>query len=632
MTFPNKKPRVDDLRSRDAAPALHNVPKDFIPLVPPPHTPSEFFTNYVADDDPRRQHQVRAILDIFPPPVPPGDVSDELYTIPFIWPPPPVVNADKLPYSMGQFRQNLDKYFRAQNKSKLGAKDEDDSEYIVAPPLPFPPANFMPYPLRSERAPLTANEVFGMLMDANAKLPRVDMIVALAAASLTDYGNHTKREGFDRKFHDTHFGRKRRRNPWMGGSDDTDEEDDYFDIDTKDYSDSEAVVEQESPRNWEYTEKYAKAKPEASNERQGMDDPVENNMLVSEFTRIPAVPVESVTVSEITNQQPKEIINSNGSLRPKRREELRAEVSAVENRHLEQKHQLYAATKQQLLDQLENVKKLHIGFANSKIYDEELAKMDSELSLFRDQELVRQWFERNYELLKCLWTFYQDLNRTYRDYIQLMTNKLEKLRHFFEYQQQVCQLGDMYDIKSKELAKMYQGMATTDYGAQIKHMLKHQEVDEFERSVLPLVMPGAPLTKMDDSTALVHDYMAMVTPAEFNTITGDVAQQKTKGTSPNKQNHSLKHQIFQLLLYDPMTLGSDTNASDSLTPVVGVPRRGRRTATPSGRGPDGVLAKHLEAALLAKIMKHFSGPQLASNDEYNDDVERLGVTSLWANK
>ena len=57
----------------------------------------------------------------------------------------------------------------------------DNQVYVEAPPLPFPPPNYMPYPLSSEKSTLTPSEVFGVFLEANSQLPRVDMVVASAA-------------------------------------------------------------------------------------------------------------------------------------------------------------------------------------------------------------------------------------------------------------------------------------------------------------------------------------------------------------------------------------------------------------------------------------------------------------------
>lgn len=685
MSFPNKKPRVDTSRAGDAAPALHNVPDNFVPLVPPPHDPSEFFSDFDPDADPRRNQQIRAILNLFPPPVPPetSDDADQV-KIPFIWPPPPVIQPQQLPYSMAAFRHNLERFCRLlkiggnDKRRRRPADDSPASEYVLAPPLPFPPANFMPYPLRAPESLLTPTEVFDMLLDAKDHLPRVDMILALAAGQLVDYHNQVGEEGLDQDYYDVMLAKKghglrlrgRGRRGGFGGDDD----DDFEGIDTRDYSDdSDAIYTTIPPRDWQYTQAYQQVTPLASYERfsrkqgqfteklapavvdelsLGVDELPHHSRLSQASDDGDDDVVTDIAISDVTNQEPGDITLANGMHRQRRRQLLFLALDTIEDHHHQYTDDMFRRRKQQLLERLDNLRRLQIHCDNSLILDDELAAYDRRQRLVRDHELVRIWLERNYELLKALLTFYTDLNRIYRDYLQLMTNKLGKLQHFFQYQQQVLAQADPFDIKSRDLVKLYQGQLTTDYAAQIKQIVKSQvaltltntpEADDIDRGALvtpPPAKAGVSLTQLNETdTALVHDYMPLITPAEFNMITGDVArQQKAKGSSPNKQNPSLKHHIFQLPLYDPVTLGSDTNASDlALTPMVGVPRRGRRTATPTAaqggpRAADGVLTQHTEATLLAKIMKHFVGPLQATNDEYNADLDQMAIDSKWLRK
>ncbi|CAN3373974.1 hypothetical protein DIRU0_D05556 [Diutina rugosa] len=669
MSFPNKKPRVASASVVDT-PALHNVPDDFVPLVPPPHHPHEFFSDFAADADPRRRHQINKILGMFPPPVPPetSGGADEV-KIPFIWPPPPVIRPHQLPYSMAAFRTNLEQYCRLTRleKDRRKKKTPDDlAEYVPAPPLPFPPANFMPYPLKASEASLTPPEVVELLLNAKDHLPRVDMILASAAGQLVDYHHQVGEEGLDQEYYDARLaanghGRRLRGRGLRGDADDID----FDGIDTRDYNEAmgEANYKYEPLRDWEYTQHYQKVKPEASYERtgwsRGSDSEVEPKFEPTDELQLSTKEqefnsIKASNLAELIENEPQEI---SSNARDQRRLQFSSALDALDSHHVSHRDELFRQRKAELIERLNKLRSSRIHFQNSDISDSELASYDRRQSLIRDIELIRIWLERNYELLKASVTFYNDVNRVYRDYLQLMTNKLGKLHHFFQFQQSVLQHADHFDIRSRDSVKLYQGQVTTDYAALIKSIVKSHPKDTLqtatpeaeaddgiERSTSASPPPSKQVSSLtqlsENDTALVHDYMPLITPAEFSMITGDVArQQSAKGSSPNKQNPSLKHQIFSSSLYDPVTSGSDTNASDSVAspPAVGVPRRGRRTATPSAaqggpRAADGVSTQHTEATLLAKIMKHFVGPNQATNDEYNSDLDQMHIDSVWPKK
>ncbi|KAK7686821.1 hypothetical protein QCA50_009896 [Cerrena zonata] len=151
--------------------------------------------------------------------------------------------------------------------------------------------------------------------------------------------------------------------------------------------------------------------------------------------------------------------------------------------------------------------------------------------------------------------------------------------------------------------------------------------------------------------------MPLITSEEFDLITGDLplklksssSSSTSKDSAANKlkSNMNIKHQIFQSPLYDK-TSGSDTNGNISFTSMSNgnaSDSGGSSTTTPAKRRPgrragtnsnsnsndkdDDPDKQHTEAALLAKIMKQFSGPAAAKNDELNEDLNMMGVKTRW---
>lgn len=235
-------------------PILNSVPQNIIPIVHLPAIVSDFFSDITTDlTNEKLSNQINGILGKFPPPIPPENPTTTTTTttsnpqqtntsedftlerggmmVPFIYPPPPIINPNELPYSLASFKEKLDNLYyeqqqqlqqsqikpsrgRPQGKKKLKTPDSsmtiksplsditynntnDNQVYVEAPPLPFPPPNYMPYPLSSEKSTLTPSEVFGVFLEANSQLPRVDMVVASAAGSLFDMKSLAYKEGFN---------------------------------------------------------------------------------------------------------------------------------------------------------------------------------------------------------------------------------------------------------------------------------------------------------------------------------------------------------------------------------------------------------------------------------------------------
>ena len=101
--------------------------------------------------------------------------------VPFIFPPPPVLKNESVTDSSP--------------KRRLRGSDHDNKTYVELPPLPFPPPNYMPYPMLSDRSTLAPLEVVQSFLDALQNLPRTNMVVASAAGSLLDMKHQAEQEG-----------------------------------------------------------------------------------------------------------------------------------------------------------------------------------------------------------------------------------------------------------------------------------------------------------------------------------------------------------------------------------------------------------------------------------------------------
>ncbi|KAK6458238.1 uncharacterized protein RJT20DRAFT_133678 [Scheffersomyces xylosifermentans] len=801
-------------------PILHNVPSNIIPIIHPPATTSDYFTDLTTDlTDSKLTSQINGIVQKFPPPFPPfvppnfsqqnrysrkevdyadeseeddddidsmddEDDEDEEFEggimVPFIYPPPPVIDPDLLPYSLASFRKKMEEAAAEQapppppptppppppptrgRKPRKKSQDplatstatapaatnsakEDKSPlvehlYLQVPPLPFPPPNYMPYPLNADKSTLTPHEVFGAFIDAHEDLPRIDMVVASAAGSLFDMKIQATEEGFTIEKYEEEKkeaakaqkalpgpkkrGRKPKNPPkveynesdgiegtvsFASGDvsdgifgerpdlflDSEDERDEGFidyvnfarNVDTNNYYDfydeNKEGNEERDTNTFEISQRpkqFEEIKTRISNVKRRKDTrkesskddvTVENRIIDTEYSTI-GILDENVnhgkgrsreldykkflptSSSKILTSGTRDITSANGNNKERRRKDLLVSLGELTDYQEKHRFEIYRAKKLQLLERLKNLQNSKISFTNSIIEDEELARFKDNLDIERDEELVRLKLVENYELLKNSLTFYQDSNRVYKHLNSIMINKLEKLRNFFEFQRDAFEdklnntSPDVFDIKSKDSGRLYSGISRRDYSRDIKQIVKKAMYNELDIQDLEELTANNGvaedlLNKTPDShSAQVHDYMPLITPAEFDVITGDLpAKAKGPGSVKENKKNNLKHQIFQNALYERITSGSDTNASDSQSSAnTGPKRRGRRAKEPpnptggpppggdkiKGDGPD---SKYSEAALLAKIMKHFYGPQSARSDELNHDLEMMGMKTRW---
>lgn len=732
----------------EGTPISHSVPTNIVPILHPKYKVDDFFTDLETDlTNERFAKQINGISLKFPPPLAPfvpsgGDDpksinddakartptdSEEDYSeeddsedenerggimVPFIYPPPPVINVDKLPYSkasFGIYTQYLDATTpttRGRKPKKKGPEERQPQlVYLQVPPLPFPPANFMPYPLLAHKAALTPSDAFAAMIEANNNLPRVDMLVASAAGSIFDLKAQAEDEGFEAENFEKDLAerekereRERRRERKIERVDDdsrkrkpdedefdSDEYNEYLDyVQSMERSEHYDIYDDDEELNVYTSEprllRFLKVKQKLSDSKRKIKR--RNTSVKDQFDSAEGLNCQStsnniVACNTDTRFLPRDVALANGSNKEKRRLELKRSINQLEEFHENNRYEMYKNRKLQLLQRLHNLQKSRISFTNSRLYDQELDDFQQNLEVVRDEELVRVKLKANYELLESSLIFYQDSNRNYRHLNQLMVNKLEKLKNFFEFQRDLFtnylkEDGELFNIGSKESTELYQSMVDKNYVQEVRDTLK-KALDKGEKSknfksfkektssARPSTSPTP--TQHSDSPdeeilyrPTVHDFMPLITAAEFNMITGDLpSKAKSIKDTKSKTNVNLKHKIFQNPLYERGTSGSDTNQSESTAAAArGAPnRRGRRAGpanvvaaspNPSGYAVSNTLAnsdkykgildagpdnKYTEATLLAKIMKLFNGPQMANPEEVVNDLDLMGVRSMW---
>lgn len=725
--------------------------------------------------------------------------------IPFIYPPPPVVNYDKLPFSLASFKKKYESLYNinqpiANNGSstginqppKRGRKPKNDSRgvspfmkspnydnenlvYVQALPLPFPPPNYMKYPLNSDKANLLPNKVFNELLEANEELPRIDMVVASAAGSLFEMRQQADKEGFNiLGFELDKLNHKKRRatsrddddgdstevseNEIQGSDDetmkggDTDDEmnkkvkneiirnvndDDYDEEDVvnvddeEDEEDGEEEEDDDEEEDGTLDDKKYFLKIDINNYydyyqgKEGVTNVFEINMTDPKFTKVQrklsniknkpisetykreeeiedvyAYPSEAISNlyridrDDFFTSSSKELAYASGTNKDRRRLGLRKSVETMEEFEKKYRKEIFQIKKYQLLKRIDDLKNSKIEFNKNLIYDQELKNINEELENQRDVELIQLKILENYELLKNSLNFYNNSNKIYKIINLVLINKLEKLRNFFEFQKKMFQdyiknKKDIFDLNSKESNKLILGLSNKDYSVEIKEIFKNliiQDLSNQEQSELSsTIIPELKFDRVDNNKqVLIHDFMPLITPEEFNIITGDLSRKSlSSSSSSSSKNKNSSHKnsstnnkrIIQSSIYEKLlTSGSDTNLSDSgtgtttnnnnstpgpLSSSSNLPKRrtgGRRTGNNSdknGYSSSGGYGNqqgsnngsnsnfktndlfkefdtvYSEASILAKIMKQFNGPQMAKPDELINDLELMGIETKW---
>lgn len=756
-----------DQRSRKCAPILHAIPRNCAPILTAPNTEtSTFFADLVTDTNPQVKKQIQRIAQCFPPPPPPripiinrqklkrdhpsddelsasssdediddseefnesgsddGTDDDNLATetkdgimIPFIFPRPPIIQPDDLPFSIGQYRKALLRKITQEDEEKkrnavpvkprrgrkprrnlvaeAAAKAEADARqnlkvvepspqvHVTLAPLPFPPPHYMPYPLISDELPLLPQQVFAKMIAASKNLPRANMVVASAAGLLLDVNAQAKRERFipnERKQVDIKTDPKTASQV----SDDDYEFLDYLDYieDIKEIDISGISLESESesdiapPLDTYAISVYDRASAKHSQDLQGphksrdfagpnlMD--TEEPLFSHDYINTGCMETRT-NARDIISRSSREGSALTSSGRERRRNRMAKSLAELDEYESLNREELYYAKRAVLVRRLKQLRSSRVRYTDSTLNDAELIRYERERSLERDQELVRLKLIQYHDHLHGVKTFYHDSNKVYRHLAAMKANKLGKLHNFFRHQCEVFEgylantmPHDLLNIKTKESNKVFNTQSSRDYKGEMKefvnstYYLPNDNADASSLLQEPMWQyrsrMGDPTGNLggEDSATVVNDFMPVTLAREFDALTGAPPAKSMAPATKDGRGIPMtaKHQIFKSPLYDGVTSGSDGDFSEGISSNAGgaTPKRRGRRANPVGSAGSttgqmptstvkldlaGYEVVHSEASLLAKIMKQFSGPQSASTEELNKDLEEMHVMSQW---
>lgn len=575
-------------------PQLNNAPRGFLPILQPPYHPNDFFTdlNYNVE---KLNEKVSRISNILPPPIaPPNPDDEEGIMIPFIFPAPPVIKPDPL--------------IKSKDEEEHDEDDEDENERPVdfgkmvnLAPLPFPPSNYMPYPINAQQASLTPYDFFTDLLDASQALPKQDMVVASAAGTLVDL----KYQSIEEKFS-------------INDNDDKNNE----------------LQHQKYYEHIRLDERFDKYNHQPLNDLGTLPNSFQIKPLLSnEFNKSPdykldkyfkddEFEISDIHVPKLSNISTK--INNrdfnNGSLKFKT-DVIKSSLNNIDQFTRRERQEIYKYKKSQILSRLQDLKESKISLIENDIKDEQLKEIQQNLEMEKDIELIKLRVFNNYELLKLSSNFYHDTNKTYKKYNGQMVNKLMKLKNFLEFQKNSFDrylnsdklFNDLTDLNGKEFNKIITD-SSRDYNKDLRSFYKKLVNDEDTEEDLEDLKINKITDDNDKKVDDLTDFLTISNMQEFNMVTGTINQFKKE----NKFNN-MKHQIFKNKLYE--TSGSDSNSS-GISVDNELKRRGRRNEIDE-------QSLHSESYLLAKIMKHFKGPESVNNEELGDDFESMGIQSSW---
>ncbi|KAI3404206.2 hypothetical protein KGF56_002967 [Candida oxycetoniae] len=503
--------------------------------------------------------------------------------------------------------------------------------WIQAPPLPFPPPNFMAYPLSAQYSSLTPEEVFESFIEANQNLPRTDMVVASAAGSIADMRLQAKEEGFCFKEHEKLFKLNKDENGIDAGQLETkekvsDEESamNEGELEMKKYYEniSNETYKDQYEEEWKtediFDQKYmdpifTKVDPRYSNMRKSAGKVKFAKRMVENEYSYPNEAMkglERINRTEVFPTHYREITLTTGSNKQRRRKNLKKSLENYIDFEKSNGEDIYHSKKYHLLRRLKNLQNCNIGYTTSPISvgDSELSNFMEHFQVERDYSLVKLKLFEKYELLKNSLGFYHDSNYVYKHLNLILINKLEKLKNFFEYQRDLFQecldqddkKRDIFNIESKESSKLFGGITNVilqeqQQQQQLLFLLQQQQQQQQQQQSTE-GKHGGGISKLNQSSSkthtnnkipIVHDFMPLITQREFSIITSDLPRKQKSDVKASSS--AMKHKIFNNPLYDRVmiTSGSDTNASDSNTitsasgssPNHPLKRRGRRAAT-----------------------------------------------------
>lgn len=644
-------------RKKFCSSILHSVPHSIIPIVHEPFRPEYFFDDLNTDTkDPGVAHMVASILKKFPPPIPPylgnEKSSEGGIMVPFIFPPPPLVRSD---YYDTKDVERDDSNYEMQREGK----NSTEKEYVELPPLPFPPPNYMPYPLISDKAPLRPREVFDAFLQALQELPRSDMVLASAAGSLFDLRIQAKEEGYTNSLLESQKRRRKQqeyeREAYSSVDESNDDLDELGDSNAGDYDEyiegidqTEVFDKYQKPQerntvevNYNLLQDYSRVAPKTSDMR-GKGDSFSSaspDGTCEELSMPKGVIFDRVipsSTTELLENPRKDIAMANGSYKEKRREELLDNSKSLENYSERHRKEIYLSMKIELLEKLKNLKesKILVNDSDSGVKDEELLMKMKRLGEIRDERLLRLKIIHDHESFKSLLFCCRDLSLVQKNFNQCMTNKLLKLKNFFQFQKSIFENAlhskeennNLFDIKNKSSSNMYKFLRNGDLQPEVKEILENTIFKELDAAALKT-------ENISNDTSPVHDFMPLVTAEEFNIITGDLPRSQPKDINKHGQKafDNARHQVFQSPLYDQLTSGSDTNNTSESGKAATPKRRGRRGAGAAnervGEGYD--VSRTSESRLLAKIMKQYESPLGANIEECSKDFAMMNMTSRW---
>ncbi|OBA21264.1 hypothetical protein METBIDRAFT_178734 [Metschnikowia bicuspidata var. bicuspidata NRRL YB-4993] len=626
----------------DLPPAAHSVPRSAVPVLKPPYRAADFFADHGPRLDRGAQRQFAAAVRCYPPPRAPffalaEPVSRPGVMVPFVFPPLPECRADPL-------------------TNMPDTPDGEPARPVMAP-LPFPPPNYMPYPLISEKAPPTPHEVFGAWLDALGRLPRVDMVVASAAGSIFDLHAEAGAAGLSaaRLQELVRLGQVAESDP--EASDDRSE--------ASDSSDSLDALQSSYRRFMDY---YSNIDVSTEHARHAARRPsnvvVVRSDLRNDYTNVRTKDTQAGKVLQAEprcvplafTMDPRErdaeppatlpapaaaedVTDANEENTERRREHLVQSYSVLEDHFAQNRDQLYASRKQQLLERLRQLRtsEIHFDTTKNKINNDDLRRYHDRRQTEKDEQLLSLRLSLNYEKLKNALSFYQTSHRLYKTMNLVMINKLQKIKNFLDHQKQVLDDHsggsgdtDAVNIRNRDIAKFYESFVEQDYSNEIKEVFraaiaKDDGLDKDD----PYTLDPALFRKVykgHQHTANVHDFMPLVTREEFRLITGEAPSKLGPAKDPNSKSKGGRHQIFQSSLYDRVTSGSDTNASEN---GMVLKRRPGRRAAPKPTYGEEVAKNSNDTALVAKIMKQFIGPSAANAQELTEDLDLIGIQTKW---
>lgn len=644
-------------------PLAHAVPHDIYPVVSEPFTVSDFFADVETDHSQKYANQMKLVIANFPPPIAPARNSNLPYNgigimLPFIYPPIPVLRPDSYladpVITKKRGRKSASQLLAIANanlSSHVGVENVDI--HPVMAPLPFPPPNYMPYPLISDYSTLTPNEVFSGWLTALEHLPRTDMVVASAAGSIFDLRAQAEADGLTIAKLDRIVELNRHESDPEADDDRSESNELTLDSGYEEYVEYANQVDVSNTYDSHATDKHTgkvvvdlpmksefkKVSPLVSSQGRTL---AKRTSATFEYSDRDIEEQKHLLIPEsIVTNGGQDITNAVGAQKERCRQELAKSGEEIGDYAIAHRDEIYASKKLALLSKLRMLQQSKISFDDSKTRTDNL-QLDyylTELQSQRDLELLRLKMYQTYEKLRIALTFYNTSNKACKNMNFLMINKLQKLRNFFEYQRQVFQdatnlknEGDLFNIRGKESAKTYVGFTENDYLSAIKEIFRASVGNEDQGLPLDSHPDFNPelYTKVftdREHQPNVHDMMPLVTEEEFKLIVGDAPQKNGPAKDTNGKANSARHPIFQSPLYDPITSGSDTNASDGGAPTF--KRRPGRRAAPKPVFGDAIAKQTTEAALVAKIMKQFIGPASANADELNNDLELIGIDTKW---